>query len=72
MSTGGIFPFNMPWLYQICISKCLFSYTDDLSENLVKIIPQVAKRSLPVNVRRSKTSLLNRAIYTRKNKTRLT
>ena len=73
MSTGSIFPFNMPWLYQICISKCLLSYRDDLSENLVvKITPQVAKRSLPVNVRRSKTSLLNRAIYTRKNKTRLT
>ena len=58
MSTESIFPFNMPWLYPICISKCLFSHSDDLSENLVKITPQVAKRPLPVNVRRSKTSLL--------------
>ena len=60
MSTESIFPFNMPWLYPICISKCLFSHSDDLPENLVKITPQVAKRPLPVNVRRSKTSLLKR------------
>ena len=33
-------PFKMPWSYQICIRKCLFSHRDDLPENLVNITPQ--------------------------------
>ena len=36
-STGnkGLFPFNMPWRYQVCIAKCLYSsssHRDDLPE----------------------------------------
>ena len=38
-STGniGLFPFNMPWLYQMCIAKCHYSsssHRDDLPGNL--------------------------------------
>ena len=29
-----------PWRYQICIAKCLYSYCDDLPENLSKIATQ--------------------------------
>ena len=50
----SIFPFNMPWLYKICIPNGLFSYRDDLPRR------KIAKRALPVDVRHSKTSLLNK------------
>ena len=32
----GLFPFDMPWQYHICIAKCLYSYRDYLPENLDK------------------------------------
>ena len=32
----GLFPFDMPWRYHICIAKCLYSYRDYLPENLDK------------------------------------
>ena len=41
----SIFPFNMPWRYQICTLKCLFSHKDDLPENLVNITPHVWNKS---------------------------
>ena len=50
----SIFPFNMPWLYKICIPNGLFSYRDDLPRR------KIAKRALPVDVRHSKASLLNK------------
>ena len=43
----------------MCIAKCLFSYRDDLPENLGKTTAQEGKNSsLPVDVHRSKTSFL--------------
>ena len=32
----GLFPFDMPWPYHICIAKCLHSNRDYLPENLDK------------------------------------
>ena len=32
----GLFPFDMPWQYHICIARCLYSYRDYLPENLDK------------------------------------
>ena len=47
-------------LVQICIAKCLYSYRDDLSENLGKTTAREREKSpLPVDGRRSETSLLN-------------
>ena len=46
-------------LVQICIARCLYSYRDDLPENLGKTTAQEGKKSpLPVDVHRSKTSFL--------------
>ena len=53
----AFFSFNMPWRYQICIAKCLYSYRDDLHRIYLKFRPRSAKSSLPVDFRRSKTSL---------------
>ena len=50
--------FNKPWRYRIYIAKCLNSYRDDLPKNLFKSRLKSAKRPFPVDVRRSKTSLL--------------
>ena len=40
----GLFHFKAPWRYQICISKCLYYYTDDLSKNLGKTTVQKRKK----------------------------
>ena len=32
----GLFHFKAPWRYQICISKCLYYYRDDLFKHLGK------------------------------------
>ena len=34
----------MPWHHQICIAKCLYSYTDDLPKYLFKITAQGCKK----------------------------
>lgn len=47
-----LFSFNMPWCYQICIAKCLYSYRDDMLENWAKPLLKNAKSPLPVDVRR--------------------
>ena len=39
------FLFKAPWRYQICISKCLNYYRDDLSEKIGKTIVQKWKKS---------------------------
>ena len=52
------FSFNMPWSYQISILECLFSHRNDLLKIWSKSRPKIAKRLLPVDVRRSKTSLV--------------
>ena len=51
---SGLFPFNMPWHYQIYIAKCLQSHGDDLVENLAKSVPKNSKSSLSVDVCGSK------------------
>ena len=33
----AFFSFNIPWRYQICIAKCLYSYRDDLPKNWFKV-----------------------------------
>ena len=53
----SIFPFNMPLTYKNRILQCLFSYGDNLLENVVKITP-FAKRLLLVDVHHSQTLLL--------------
>ena len=53
-----IFSFNMPWRYQISITKCLYSSREDLPKKLFKITVQEAKKTFSVKSHRSKTSLL--------------
>ena len=48
----------MPWRQQICIAKFLFFYKNDLPKVSTKLLPNDAKSSLPIDVRRSKTLLL--------------
>ena len=43
--SDAFFPFNMPWLYQIFIVKCLRSYRHDLPENFGKTTAQECKKS---------------------------
>ena len=44
-STGTV-PFSLLlWDYHICIAKCLYSYTDDLPENLTKTTAKEFKKS---------------------------
>ena len=57
----AFFSFSKPWRYRIYIAKCLNSYRDDLPKNLFKITAKCAKSPFPVDVRRSKTSLLSGA-----------
>ena len=33
----GLFPSDMPWRYRICIFKCLFSYRNELHEDLGRL-----------------------------------
>ena len=43
----------------MCIAKCLYTYRDNMPENVgKKPLPKNAKRSLSVDVRHSKTPLL--------------
>ena len=49
---SSFFSFNMPWRYQICVSKCLYSYRDDLPKNLFQITAEGCKSPLPVDMRR--------------------
>ena len=80
-----LFPFYMPWRHHICIDKCHYSYRDDLPENLPKNhCPRMQKVHFrwPLKrliLTRNATRYSNepikyfiRAIYTKKNKTRLT
>ena len=53
-----IFSFNIPWRYQICITKCLYSSREDLPKKLFKITVQEGKKTFSVKSHRSKTSLL--------------
>ena len=55
----AFFSFNIPWRYQICIAKYLYSYWDELPENSEKLLLSNAKRPLPVDVRRSKRPCLS-------------
>ena len=48
----------MLWRYQICIAKFHYSYRDDLPNIWAKPLPKSENRPLPVDMRRSKTSLL--------------
>ena len=52
------FSFNMPWRYQISITKCLYSSREDLPKKLFKITVQEGKKTFSVKSHRSKTSLL--------------
>ena len=53
------FHFKAPRHYQICISKCVYYYRDDLSKTLGKTTVQKnEKRPLPVDMRRSKKARL--------------
>ena len=54
----GLFHFKAPWRSQICISKCLNYYRDKLSQKMGKITVEKWKKTLPIDVRRWKTSLL--------------
>ena len=54
----AFFSFNIPWRYQICFAKWLYSYRDELATNLFKIWPKGSKTPLPVDVISWKTSLL--------------
>ena len=56
----GLFPCNMPKRYQKCTARCSFSYKEDFPKLWGKLLPTDAKSSLPVDMRRSKTSLLNK------------
>ena len=48
----------MPWRYKICIAKCLYPDGDNLLKKIwSKSRPKIAKLPLPVDARRSKTSL---------------
>ena len=49
----GLLPFSMPWRYRICFAKYLYSYKEDLPDN-------VGKTTAQTTVRRKNTSLLNR------------
>lgn len=51
----------MPWCYQICIVKCIYSYRDNLSKkyNQKHCPVKNAKSPRHVDERRSKTPLLN-------------
>ena len=42
----GLFPFDMPWQYHICIAKCLYSYRDYLPENLDKTTATIGTLSI--------------------------
>ena len=42
----GLFPFDMPWRYHICIAKCLYSYRDYLPENLDKTTATIGTLSI--------------------------
>ena len=48
----------MLWRYQICIAKFLYPYRDDLPNIWAKALPKNENWPLPVDMRRSKTSLL--------------
>ena len=41
----GLFTFNIPWCYQICIANFLYFYWDNLPENLGKTNAEECKRS---------------------------
>ena len=41
----GLLTIHMPWSHQICITKFLFSYNDDLLESLNQTTPQWCKKS---------------------------
>ena len=49
----GLFPLHMPWGYKICTPLLLYSYRDDLTENLGETTAQECKSPLPVDVHRS-------------------
>ena len=44
-STASVlfFSLNLPWRYQICMAKCVYSYRDDLPKKLFKITAQEQK-----------------------------
>ena len=46
---------------QICLAKFLYSYRDDLLKISAKVLPKNSRNPFPVNVHRSKTSLLKLA-----------
>ena len=53
-----LYPFKMPWWYQICILQCLFSQENDLREKkLSNTRAKIAKTPHPVEVCRSKKIL---------------
>ena len=39
------FLFDMPWRFQICLARCLFSFADDLSEEMGMLAAQECKTS---------------------------
>lgn len=41
----AVFHFDMPWRFQICLAKCLFSYADDLAEDMGMFAAQECKTS---------------------------
>ena len=57
----AFFSFNMLWHHQICLAKSLYYYRDGLPKVCSKSQLKSAKSLLPVDMRRSKTSLLKLA-----------
>ena len=52
------FSFNMPWCYQVCITKCFYCYWQDLPKYLFKITAEKRKKCpLLVDVCRSNSLL---------------
>ena len=54
-----IFSFNMPWRYQISITKCLYSSREDLPKKLFKITVQEGKKHFRLNRITQKRRCLN-------------
>ena len=60
----ALFPFEIPWRYQICIARFLYSYRNNLLESLCKTtVKECWKITLPLDVFCAETPLLNWAPY---------
>ena len=55
----AFFSFNIPWRYQICIAKCLYSCRDDLPKNWFKVQKVHFRLTCVAQKRRCFNSLIN-------------